>query len=203
MVLIICFTLLAGVSTGMAASIDTIVSSGSLVSLVDGNNANAAFTNFSNPNNVNNNVINQSIFNYFEDKPFELLDTSWTWISGQTGVKPWETSNLGIEWNFIVFAYRNGSEGEWFLFADDFALGVNDSDLLSGDNVLTLAPGGINMGKGNPSMKWWYVQITAGISNPDVSLDGTPEVPEPGTILLLGTGIIGLGLVAKRKLNKK
>jgi hypothetical protein len=30
-----------------------------------------------------------------------------------------------------------------------------------------------------------------------------PEVPEPGTIVLLGTGIVGLGLIARRKLTRK
>ena len=34
-------------------------------------------------------------------------------------------------------------------------------------------------------------------------LDGPSEVPEPGTFLLLGTGIIGLGIAAKRKLTQK
>ena len=32
---------------------------------------------------------------------------------------------------------------------------------------------------------------------------GNEEVPEPGTIFLLGTGIIGLGIVARRKMAKK
>jgi hypothetical protein len=33
--------------------------------------------------------------------------------------------------------------------------------------------------------------------------DNPPTVPEPGSILLLGTGIMGLGFAAKRKLRKK
>jgi hypothetical protein len=32
---------------------------------------------------------------------------------------------------------------------------------------------------------------------------GGGEVPEPGTIFLLGTGIVGLGVIARRKMAKK
>jgi len=36
-----------------------------------------------------------------------------------------------------------------------------------------------------------------------VKVDGTPEVPEPGTLVLLGTGLLGAAIVARRKINKK
>ena len=41
------------------------------------------------------------------------------------------------------------------------------------------------------------------IPTPENNFCQGEPIPEPGTILLLGTGIIGLGLVARRKMTKK
>jgi len=65
----------------------------------------------------------------------------------------------------------------------------------------------MNMGLGNTP--GWYVGGTCDDIMPGTDAwyqngcDGGGEVPEPGTILLLGSGIIGLGIIARRRMSKK
>lgn len=44
--------------------------------------------------------------------------------------------------------------------------------------------------------------INGAISNVYIAGGSTPSVPEPATMLLLGTGLLGLGIISRRKVKK-
>ncbi|MCP3984878.1 MAG: PEP-CTERM sorting domain-containing protein, partial [bacterium] len=64
--------------------------------------------------------------------------------------------------------------------------GYDNRNALGGGNVKLVAPGGLMSTLGGPFPLF-------------ISMVLNFDVPEPGTMLLLGSGIIGLGLVGRRK----
>jgi len=52
-------------------------------------------------------------------------------------------------------------------------------------------------------VRFQNVPLAAGSEGSDVGTPGTSEIPEPSTMLLLGTALIGLGGVVRRRVKRQ
>jgi hypothetical protein len=106
----------------------------------------------------------------------------------------------GFAWDYALIKV-DGPNDFWYMFIDD-------KTTPNGDNLLTTPAIGTLIANGvypypllfNYSLKDNGKWGSYGISHVAyLTSEGTPNVPEPSTLLLLGTGVLGFGLFGKRK----
>lgn len=99
----------------------------------------------------------------------------------------------------------NGS-GSGFFCSGGTGLAIGSGHVYNWEWALTLAsPGDLLIGSDEASIKASFVTPSggnAGLTSEDITLQPgtTPSIPEPSTLMLLGTGALGLAGVIKRRL---
>lgn len=114
----------------------------------------------------------------------------------EMGQKELDLFNPGFSWDYALIKV-DGPNDYWYMFIDDNALG--------GDDLFTTPEQGTLI---SSALELYYNFGDYGISHAsyligdDITVPPPPQVPEPSTLLLIGTGVLGLGIFGRRKFQK-
>ena len=224
LVLLICFYLLAGISTGMASSLVWVPGDypderpyyyvDSIFAVFYNHQFSPAT---SESPDILQGMLEIGLGMSLSDQTITFVDVPRGQITGgnmvSEGGHEW---NLGVDWDYLLLG--SDDDSTWLLIRYDPDLGhLSDSMILpqiggkfhfAGDlyGVVCAGIGCEYGGLQNAGVEYFQsVDFNHGVTatwTPTI-VPQTPTVPEPGSILLFGSGVIGLCIAARRKLSKK
>jgi hypothetical protein len=124
------------------------------------------------------------------------LSSNFTFSDGDLGNVPHGFNSTVLDFGFVTGGSGNFSGGS-----------VNDG-LLPGESASFTVSGAAFAGFTEEEIcnaifvRFQNVPLAAGSEGSDVGTPGTSEVPEPSTMLLLGTALIGLGGVVRKRIKR-
>ena len=135
--------------------------------------------------------------NGFTGSQAPSLSSSFTFSDADVGNVP-----HGFNSAVLDFAFLTGASG-------NFAGGSVNDGLLPGESASFIVSGAAFAGFTEDEIcnaifvRFQNVPEAGGSGGSDVGTPGTSEIPEPSTMLLLGTALIGLGGVVRRRVKRQ